>query len=65
VDSLNHFKIQTGKPDALTNCTILNQTFHVLQIVCNAGFNGGLPQYFVVEVYVLGSRQLVASIKSK
>ncbi|XP_058116019.1 nephrin [Anopheles ziemanni] len=57
--------IPAGKPDPLSNCTILNQTFDMLQIECLEGFDGGLPQDFLVELYVIGNRQLMASIKSK
>uniref|UniRef100_A0A182IRA0 Ig-like domain-containing protein n=1 Tax=Anopheles atroparvus TaxID=41427 RepID=A0A182IRA0_ANOAO len=57
--------IPAGKPDPLSNCTILNQTFDMLQIECLEGFDGGLPQDFLVELYVIGNRQLMASVKSK
>ncbi|XP_052863165.1 nephrin-like [Anopheles cruzii] len=57
--------IPAGKPDPLSNCSILNQTFDMLQIECLEGFDGGLPQDFLVELYVIGNRQLMASIKSK
>ncbi|XP_053680784.1 neural cell adhesion molecule 2 [Anopheles nili] len=57
--------IPAGKPDPLSNCTILNQTFDMLQIECLEGYDGGLPQDFLIELYVIGSRQQMASIKSK
>uniref|UniRef100_A0AAG5CUT4 Fibronectin type-III domain-containing protein n=1 Tax=Anopheles atroparvus TaxID=41427 RepID=A0AAG5CUT4_ANOAO len=37
----------------------------MLQIECLEGFDGGLPQDFLVELYVIGNRQLMASVKSK
>ncbi|XP_035894602.1 uncharacterized protein LOC118504344 isoform X3 [Anopheles stephensi] len=56
--------IPAGKPDPLSNCTILNQTFDMLQIECLEGYDGGLPQVFQIELYVIGSRQQMTSIKS-
>lgn len=29
-----------GKPDPLTNCTVLNQTYNGFQIECTEGFDG-------------------------
>ncbi|XP_055605668.1 uncharacterized protein LOC129753845 [Uranotaenia lowii] len=57
--------IPAGKPDALSNCTILNQTFDMLQIECLEGFDGGLQQEFLAEMYVIGNRQLIGSIKTR
>lgn len=59
---LQHF---TGKPDPLSNCTIMNQTFDILQIECIEGFDGGLQQEFLADVYLIGGRHLFSSIKSK
>lgn len=57
--------IPAGKPDPLSNCTIMNQTFDILQIECVEGFDGGLQQEFLAEVYLIGNRHLFSSIKSK
>ncbi|XP_058455408.1 nephrin isoform X3 [Malaya genurostris] len=57
--------IPAGKPDPLSNCTILNQTFDMLQIECLEGFDGGLHQEFLAEMYVIGNRQLIGSIKTR
>ncbi|XP_077283137.1 neural cell adhesion molecule 2-like [Arctopsyche grandis] len=43
--------VPAGKPDPLSNCTVNNQTTDVLQINCVEGFDGGLPQRFIVQVY--------------
>lgn len=40
-----------GKPDPPYNCTILNQTTESLEVECMPGFDGGQPQYFLLEVY--------------
>lgn len=47
-------RLKTGKPDPLSNCSILNQTFDVFQVVCSEGFDGGLPQEFIAEIYLMG-----------
>ncbi|XP_065079598.1 nephrin [Ochlerotatus camptorhynchus] len=57
--------IPAGKPDPLSNCTIMNQTFDILQIECIEGFDGGLQQEFLADVYLIGGRHLFSSIKSK
>lgn len=54
-----------GKPDPLSNCSILNQTFDMLQIVCQEGFDGGLEQSFIAEIYVHGQKNLFSSVSSK
>lgn len=55
----------TGKPDPLSNCSILNQTFDMLQIACQEGYDGGLEQSFIAEVYVHGHKSLFSSVNSK
>ena len=42
--------IPAGPPDPVHNCTVFNQTFTSLQIVCSTGFDGGLKQLFKLEV---------------
>ncbi|GJQ65919.1 hypothetical protein Trydic_g4019 [Trypoxylus dichotomus] len=54
-----------GKPDPLSNCTILNETAESLQVECSAGFNGGLQQEFIMEVYDAQSRKLVSNVTSR
>lgn len=51
------FLIFAGKPDPLTNCTVLNQTYSGFQIECSPGFDGGLPQEFILEAYTMGQKQ--------
>lgn len=54
-----------GKPDALSNCTILNQTVESLHVECIEGFDGGLQQEFVMEVYDTQSGKLVSNVTSR
>ncbi|KRT78415.1 hypothetical protein AMK59_7471, partial [Oryctes borbonicus] len=54
-----------GKPDPLSNCTILNETAESLQVECSAGFNGGIQQEFIMEVYDAQSRKLVSNVTSR
>ncbi|XP_066996057.2 uncharacterized protein [Anabrus simplex] len=57
--------IPAGKPDPLHNCTILNQTAESLHVECSEGFDGGLPQEFVMEVYDAVSQNLVTNVTSR
>lgn len=38
-----------GLPAIVKNCSINNQTQHTIEVQCLAGFDGGLPQVFVLE----------------
>lgn len=40
----------TGLPAAVKNCSFSNQTQISVEIQCIAGYDGGLPQYFVLEL---------------
>ncbi|XP_059469957.1 neuroglian isoform X3 [Neocloeon triangulifer] len=46
------------RPFPLTNCSITNQTVDSLTVDCVEGFDGGLPQYFLVEVLEVPERRL-------
>ncbi|XP_044744703.1 nephrin-like isoform X3 [Coccinella septempunctata] len=54
-----------GKPDPLSNCTIMNQTADSLYVECIAGFDGGLQQEFIMEVYDTQTRKLVSNVTSR
>ncbi|KAM3957695.1 LOW QUALITY PROTEIN: sidestep II transmembrane protein [Aphomia sociella] len=43
--------VAAGKPHAPRNCTLWNQTAESVEVTCVAGFDGGLPQKFLLEVY--------------
>ncbi|XP_060810610.1 nephrin-like [Amyelois transitella] len=42
--------VAAGKPHAPRNCTLWNQTAESVEVSCVAGFDGGLPQKFLLEV---------------
>ncbi|XP_030760739.1 uncharacterized protein LOC115885855 [Sitophilus oryzae] len=54
-----------GKPDALSNCSISNQTTDSLFLECSEGYDGGLQQEFIMEVYDTMNRKLVSNVTSK
>ncbi|KAG0718039.1 Nephrin [Chionoecetes opilio] len=43
--------IPAGPPDPPRNCSIANQTSEALVVECTPGFDGGLPQHFVMEAW--------------
>ncbi|KAF5299118.1 hypothetical protein FQR65_LT09476 [Abscondita terminalis] len=54
-----------GKPDPLSNCTVINQTMDSIQVECVEGFNGGLQQMFILEVYDIYLNKLITNISTK
>lgn len=40
-----------GKPFPVRNCTLTNLTSNSAEVSCLAGFDGGLPQHFFLELY--------------
>ena len=60
--------IPAGRPDPVLNCTVVNQTYSTLLVVCQRGFDGGLPQDFTMEVkdaktsFVVGKYILMCSL---
>ncbi|XP_074036951.1 protein turtle homolog A isoform X2 [Leptinotarsa decemlineata] len=46
--------VPASKPSSLTNCTLRtanNQTSETVEVECRAGYDGGLPQRFLLEAY--------------
>ncbi|RZC33436.1 hemicentin-2 [Asbolus verrucosus] len=46
--------VPAAKPSPLSNCTLRTATNHssdVLEVECRAGYDGGLPQRFILEAY--------------
>lgn len=35
----------------MKNCSLINQTSNSVEVFCLPGFDGGLPQHFVLELY--------------
>ncbi|XP_054284356.1 nephrin-like [Macrosteles quadrilineatus] len=56
---------QAGRPDPLGNCTIANQTAEMLEVECDPGYDGGLPQLFVMEIYDGLDQTLVNNVSSR
>ncbi|ROT79085.1 hypothetical protein C7M84_002213 [Penaeus vannamei] len=40
-----------GPPDPVHNCSVYNLSVTVVNVRCLAGFDGGLPQTFILELY--------------
>lgn len=56
--------IAAGKPDPPFNCTITNQTSESLEVECQEGFDGGQPQFFLLEVYDQQTDALQANVSA-
>lgn len=56
---------RAGKPEAPYNCTLTNQTTESLSVECTAGFDGGQPQHFLLEVFDQHTRVLQANVTSR
>ncbi|XP_076394781.1 nephrin isoform X1 [Megachile rotundata] len=57
--------IPAGKPESPYNCTLSNQTTESLSVECSAGFDGGQPQHFLLEVFDQHTGMLQANLTSK
>ncbi|KAG8223242.1 hypothetical protein J437_LFUL003594 [Ladona fulva] len=57
--------IPAGRPDPVHNCSILNQTAESLHVECTEGFDGGLPQHFIMEVFDTQTHALVSNVTSR
>lgn len=51
----------SGPPEAPTNCSVVNQTTDSLEVECLPSFDGGLKQFFGLEVSDLQSGVLLAN----
>ncbi|XP_045465735.1 nephrin isoform X2 [Harmonia axyridis] len=56
--------ITASKPDPPFNCSIVNQTSDSVEVECSEGYNGGLPQYFILEVHEQQGEKLLANVSS-
>ena len=65
-DSL--YFLDAGRPESPNNCSVSsNVTENIIRILCESGFDGGLPQEFVCEVFTnsTGSSQLKWNITNR
>ena len=61
-----HFQIvQAGRPFPPKNCSVHNQTEDSLLVSCIEGFNGGLPQTFLLEVIDTQAKKNKFNVSSK
>ncbi|CAH2094222.1 unnamed protein product [Euphydryas editha] len=56
--------VAAGRPTSLQNCTLIEQGTDGLHVDCIEGFDGGLPQVFILEVLELPSKSVQANITS-
>ncbi|XP_076335815.1 neural cell adhesion molecule 2-like isoform X2 [Tachypleus tridentatus] len=56
--------VPAGPPDPLHNCSLVNQTEELISIHCLEGYDGGMSQRFMLEVYLINSNVLQANITS-
>ncbi|CAO1439809.1 unnamed protein product [Diamesa tonsa] len=57
--------LPAGKPDQLTNCSIINQTQYSIEVTCVEGFDYGYPQSFIAELYNSKEKIVFKSISSR
>lgn len=57
--------VPAGKPEPLTNCTVVNQTQYSFQVICVEGDDGGYPQDFIAELYFAREKFVTTSISSR
>jgi neural cell adhesion molecule len=57
--------VPAGKPEPLTNCTVVNQTQYSFQVTCIEGYDGGHQQDFIAELYYAREKFVKASISSR
>ncbi|XP_076304629.1 uncharacterized protein LOC143222244 [Tachypleus tridentatus] len=51
IDRCNFSVIPAGSPDPVRNCDVTNRTITDIEVECEAGYNGGLKQFFHLEVF--------------
>lgn len=53
-----------GKPEQLTNCTVVNQTHYSFMVTCIAGYDGGSTQNYIAELYFAREKYVINSMSS-
>ncbi|XP_050354326.1 hemicentin-2 [Nymphalis io] len=56
--------IAAGRPDQVHNCTVVNASLTSFGVRCSEGFNGGMPQSFLLEVREIVTQEIVANVSS-
>lgn len=51
-----------GRPFVLQNCTVSNQSIETIYVECMEGYDGGLPQMFLLEMVEIPSLKLVRNL---
>ncbi|KAG8185952.1 hypothetical protein JTE90_013612 [Oedothorax gibbosus] len=65
-DPCVYIVVPAGPPDPVQNCLVTNHTEDSFRVECSEGYDGGVSQHFVLEVYEMlgGGRSLVANRSS-
>lgn len=53
-----------GKPEQLTNCTVVNQTHYSFMVTCIAGYDGGSVQHFIAELHMARDKYIINSMSA-
>lgn len=48
---MKKFILKLGFPNPVINCTVFNHTDMAIEILCTPGYDGGLPQVFILEMF--------------
>ncbi|CAL4183029.1 unnamed protein product, partial [Meganyctiphanes norvegica] len=51
--------VPAGKPDPVTNCTVVRRTRLSARVVCLAGSSHGQPQEFLLQAHVPGTQHII------
>lgn len=54
-----------AKPQGVQNCTVSNQTNGSVEVKCAPGYDGGLPQFFSLEIYTSSSTSPIYNVTEK
>ncbi|XP_022239380.1 nephrin-like [Limulus polyphemus] len=63
-DGCKYILVSVGPPDPVINCTLTNDTRDFLLVECKPGYDGGLKQYFQMEVYDVNRKHLEINMTS-
>lgn len=57
--------LHSGHPDPVHNCSAFNLSVSMVNIRCVAGFDGGLPQKFLLQLRYHGQKRVLANLTSE